>query len=155
MTHIGNSRMTITLRLTGWKAVVAVAILIAGFFLAANRSYRQAQEHRAVAEENLRLWLASQGASEYLSDGASQTREQFAAQAQKLAEAIAVKIETVEMRGLWIGRFVFRVEYRIPRKTQPDEKEVRYFAMDYSPLPGWDVIPDRSSEFAWKMAPLR
>jgi hypothetical protein len=155
-----NDGMSISFRLNGWKAVAVVAALIAGWFLFAIHSYRQSRTHIDEAKEHLRLWLVAEGARENLPevqqiDWSKHSDEEIRSRLGRLSEATSVRIESLEMRGSWMGNPVFRVDYSVGGKVPSNGRGIRYFEMGYSSLLGWDVIPDESFEYVWRFAPFR
>ena len=127
----------IKIKLTGWKAIVAILAVLA--FLA----YRYNAMHTTVATEaadELRFWLAA----EYMAAGlpaleqAVESGDAVAAeiQAQEILARERIEFPDLSARGS-PEDVVVRAEILVDGRAPPVGKPVRYFRMEHSMLTGW------------------
>ena len=127
----------IKIKLTGWKAIVAILAVLA--FLA----YRYNAMHTTVATEaadELRFWLAA----EYMAAGlpaleqAVESGDAVAAeiQAQEILARERIEFPDLSARGS-PEDVVVRAEILVDGRAPPIGKPVRYFRMEHSMVTGW------------------
>jgi len=127
----------IKIKLTGWKAIVAILAVLA--FLA----YRYNAMHTTVATEaadELRFWLAA----EYMAAGlpaleqAVESGDAVAAeiQAQEILARERIEFPDLSARGS-PEDVVVRAEILVDGRAPPVGKPVRYFRMEHSMVTGW------------------
>ena len=126
------------IKLTGWKAVVAIAAILAfGVF-------RLGMQNASLQTEGLEVikqWLVAETVRDVLPDmeaamqAPRQNTDSLAAMADSLDEA-NFSILSVKRHGSG-DEIVARVEYR--QRGKPPTQHVRYFRMNYSMATGWRV----------------
>jgi hypothetical protein len=123
--------------LKGWKAIAALAVVIAvlaGKFLA-ERSTLESE-----AADELRLWLRGEYVSRGLHgvDTSQMTEEELQAKGEELLALNEVEFASIAARGRG-DDVVVKVEIRVSGEEPPDGKPVRYFRMSHSTVTGWRV----------------
>ncbi|MEW5736645.1 MAG: hypothetical protein AB1921_17505 [Thermodesulfobacteriota bacterium] len=137
------------IKLTGWKAVVAILVLL-GLL-----GWRYAESRRTLGTEAadvVRHWLVAEYTRNNLATWTPEERsfdnkEEAAQKAQELLAASRVTILSIQARGSG-DDVVVRVEVQVDGKTPPDGRSVRYFRMSHSALIGWQMRYD-AGPWAW------
>lgn len=125
------------LELKGWKAVAALAVVIA-VLVGTFRAERSTLESEAADE--LKVWIRS----EYLARGlhgvdpGEISDEELQAKGEELLSLNEVELTSIAARGRG-DDIVVKVEIRVAGEEPPDGKPVRYFRMSHSTVTGWRV----------------
>ncbi len=134
-----------TIRLTGWKALVALAVL-AGFL--GYRSYAMRATLATEAADELRLWLGA----EYQAAGLPALERALAAGDRAAAERSATeilardRIAFVDLRARGTpDDVVVRAEIAVDGRPPPVGAAVRYFRMQYSAVTGWRLARETTA----------
>jgi hypothetical protein len=118
-----------TLSLTGWKAVLVLAVVVGvgGFRLTTARTKIDAQGRAA-----LEAWIRAEAVRPILAD----TTRSLAQEGAALSKASSVTIRSLAVRGP-LRNAVVRVELAPSPALPPGTKLVRYYHMRYSQTSGW------------------
>lgn len=158
MRHCANEEAApVTIRVTGWRAVALLLAITAA--LAGYGWHRHGQMTATLDEaaNSLRLQIMAEYARanmplmDKVRDG-SLSREEMREAAEKIAGDTRVEIESLEMRGGFLGTPLFRVEYTVDGETPPDGDRVRYYTMRHTFLAGWSGMARRRPAFLWYFA---
>lgn len=134
-----------TVRLTGWKALVALVVL-AGFV--GYRYYAMRATMATEAADELRLWLAA----EYQAAGLPELEHALATGDRAAAQRSATEIIARD-RIVFIGLegrgkpddLVVRAEISVDGRPPPVGSAVRYFRMQYSAVTGWRLTRETTA----------
>jgi hypothetical protein len=118
-----------TLSLTGWKAVVVLAVLVGvgGFRLKTTRTKIDTQGRAA-----LEAWVQAEAIRPILADTTRSLSQEGAA----LSKASSVTIRSLAVRGP-LRNAIVRVELAPSPALPPGTDLVRYYHMQYSQVSGW------------------
>ena len=127
----------IKLRLTGWKALVVIAIVaaIAGYRFLAVRTTLETE-----GADELRMWILADYSRQGLPalEQALESGDAAAAEAQANQLIANSRIQFTEMSARGSpDDLIVRVKIRVDGGLPPDGKEVRYFRMRHSTVLGW------------------
>ncbi len=136
---------SIKVRLTGWKAiaVLAVVVAIAGYRYVGARTTLQ-----SAGADELRFWLAA----EYQREGLPALEEAVASgnaqaaseQAQEIIARSRIDFVSMTARGT-PDDLAVRVEISVDGGAPPDGKTTRCFRMRYSSVTGWRMQRETSA----------
>ena len=117
-----------TLTLTGWKAVVVLAVLVGVVVFRVRTARAQLDTQGRTA---LEAWVQGEIIRPILADS---TRS-LAQRGMAVLQASQISIRSLAVRGP-LDDAVVRVELD-PNPALPDAKTVRYYRMGYSEITGW------------------
>jgi hypothetical protein len=125
------------IRITGWKAVVVLLIILA---FAAYRFQAARATLPTDGADELKLWLSS----EYISEGLPALEQAIAANdsasvndmTNEILSRDRVTFRKIDARGAFED-IVVRVDIQVDGGAPPVGSPVRYFRMRYSTITGW------------------
>ena len=136
--------MSYSIKLTGWRAVVALALL-AGF--AVFRFTVQRSTLDTQGREVLAAWLTA----EYTRAGLARVDASGLPDAE--SAALLLEAQAVEFRSLSAhGRnrnVVVKAEITVAGRTPPDGRGLRYFRMAHGALSGWSYLHETTAFAYW------
>lgn len=142
--------MSATLKLKGWKAVVALIIIGSGWVL-----WRLNMESTfdTGAVETLKPWIRADFARKVLKDAGTtsvDTMSEAEAEAftSRLLAAHNVELDVQTAHGSG-ERVVLKVEVMVDGKPPPDGKTIRYYSMRYSAITGWSYNRETDAVAYW------
>ncbi len=135
------------IRLTGWKAVLAVVIALA---VMAYGVFARNTTLDTQAKEVIRQWVAAEYAGKALHkwEGVDYSKNQELAEqsANEILAALKVTIPSIKAKGSKTEPVV-RVEILVDGKPPPDGKNTRYYKMNFSSITGWTMGYESSAFF--------
>jgi len=134
---------TTTVTLRGWRAVVALVIVVGvlGLRMSAARARLDTE-----GREALRAWVVGEVQRGLLADTTLGLEERGSA----LVQASTIEIESLEARGS-LDDTVVRVRLAPHAAYPPDAEMVRYYRMHFSEITGWTYY-GRATVVSWYLA---
>lgn len=132
-----------TIRLSGWKAVLALIFLAGGWVLWQAHARTQIDTQGRARMER---WVQAEVIRPLLKD----TTQSLAEQGAALEQASSVKIRSLTIHGP-TNHAVVRVELAPSPALKPGTKMVRYYRVRYSSISGWTPAGPTTA-LAWYLA---
>lgn len=136
--------MSVTLKVTGWKAAALLVAVLGLWLFARARAYRTLDTE---AVDAIRPCLAAAYMWNALGEADRPFERMTAAEqkdfSDKVLAAGRVRIASIRARGSG-DHIVCRVEVSGDGQPPPDGRTVRYYAMRYSALTGWTYEDETS-----------
>ncbi len=140
----------IQINLTGWKAVVAIALFLI-FVWFRYQTIQSSAEVEAV--EQIKMYLVAEYSQVAMNELAKynidEDRDEYEEAAQNLVERTRVTFASVSAMG--VSEPVVRVEVLVNGEPPTVGEPVRYYRMNYSSITGWSVKWE-SSAFSYYTA---